>query len=241
VARPCPALPNQYFTRMATASTKVRADHSLQYEAPAAFPQFAAWPRLGKRLCDMALAGPALVLLSPLFALLMLWIKRDSPGPAFFRQTRMGRHGQPFRIFKFRTMVVAAEQLGAQLTVGQDKRITRSGQFLRRYRLDELPQLINVLKGEMSLVGPRPEVPRYVACYGEHERAILALTPGITSQASLNFLAEGELLARQADPEQFYLAEVMPAKIRTDLAYAQHATVLSDLSVILQTLRRLLA
>jgi len=187
------------------------------------------------------LAGPALLVLAPLFVLLMAWIKLDSQGPVFFRQTRVGRRGRPFRIFKFRTMVVAAEQLGAQLTIGQDKRITRSGQLLRRYRLDELPQLLNVLLGEMSLVGPRPEVPRYVACYNESERAILELTPGITSQASLTYLGESELLAQQADPEQFYLAEVMPAKIRTDLTYAQQATVLTDLAVMAQTVCRLFA
>ena len=224
---------------MATASTKVRANHSLQYATPIAFPQLAFWPRVSKRVCDLVLAGPALLLLAPLLALLALWVKLDSRGPVFFRQTRVGRRGRPFRIFKFRTMVVAAEQLGAQLTIGQDKRITRSGYFLRRYRLDELPQLLNVLLGEMSLVGPRPEVPRYVACYSESERAILELTPGITSQASLTYLGESELLAQQAEPEQFYLAEVMPAKIRTDLAYAQRATVLTDLGVIAQTVWRL--
>jgi lipopolysaccharide/colanic/teichoic acid biosynthesis glycosyltransferase len=226
---------------MTTASPHARAQDQLCFVTPAVFPQLAAGPRLGKRLCDLAIAGPALVLLSPLLALLALWIKLDSRGPAFFRQTRVGRRGQSFRIFKFRTMVVEAERLGAQLTIGADQRITHSGHFLRKYRLDELPQLLNVLKGEMSLVGPRPEVPCYVACYAEHERAILELTPGITSQASLSFLSESELLAQQRTPEQFYLAEVLPAKIRVDLAYAQRATVLSDLGLMAQTLWRLFA
>jgi lipopolysaccharide/colanic/teichoic acid biosynthesis glycosyltransferase len=223
---------------MATESTKLHVDNFALITAPGQFPQLGPWPRLGKRLFDLSIAGPALVILSPLFALLVLWIKLDSRGPAFFRQTRVGRRGQTFRIYKFRTMVVEAERLGAQLTIGQDRRITRSGRLLRRYRLDELPQFINVLKGEMSLVGPRPEVPRYVACYTEQERAILAFTPGITSRAALAFLSENELLAGQPDPEQFYLAEVMPTKIRADLAYAQRASVLNDLGIILQTLWR---
>lgn len=225
---------------MATASTKVRTDNPIHFAASARFPQRATLPRLGKRLFDLLIAVPALVLLAPLFAGLMLWIKLDSRGPVFFRQARVGRRGRLFRIFKFRTMVVDAEQQGAQLTVGQDRRITRCGHFLRQYRLDELPQFINVLKGEMSLVGPRPEVPRYVTCYAEHEHAVLELTPGMTGPASLAFLAESELLAQHSDPEQFYLAEILPAKIRADLAYAQRATWLSDLGILVQTGRHLL-
>lgn len=213
---------------------------NLRLVAQAAFPQQAAAQRIIKRAFDLAIAGPALMCLSPFFLLIALWIKRDSRGPVFFRQMRVGRNGCQFRIFKFRTMVVEAEQRGAQLTVGADQRITRSGHFLRRYKFDELPQFINVLLGEMTLVGPRPEVPRYVAQYNEQERAILNLTPGITSPASLIYRSESELLAQQTDPEEFYLAEVMPAKIRTDLAYARRATWLSDLGVIAQTVLRVL-
>lgn len=224
---------------MVTASPKVRANNGMPRAVADLFPQQALLPRLGKRLFDLAVAVLALIVLSPLFVLLAAWIKRDSRGPVFFRQTRIGRHGEPFQIFKFRTMVVEAERQGAQLTVGQDQRITPSGHWLRRYKLDELPQFINVLKGEMSIVGPRPEVPRYVACYGEQQRVILALTPGITSPASLAFRSESELLAEQDEPEQFYLAEVLPAKIQADLVYAQRATWLSDLGMIVQTARHI--
>lgn len=204
------------------------------------FPQQAGAPRVIKRLFDLVVAVPALLCLSPLFVLIALWIKRDSRGPVFFRQARVGRYGREFRIFKFRTMIVDADQRGAQLTVGADQRITRSGHFLRRYKFDELPQFINVLLGEMTLVGPRPEVSRYVAQYNEQERTILNLTPGITSPASLVYRSESELLAQQTDPEKFYLAEVMPAKIRTDLAYARRANWLTDLGVIAKTVLRVL-
>jgi lipopolysaccharide/colanic/teichoic acid biosynthesis glycosyltransferase len=217
------------------------AETNIRLVAHAAFPQQAAAQRIIKRVFDLAVAFPALVLMSPLFALLALWIKLDSRGPIFFRQIRVGRNGSEFRIFKFRTMVIDADQRGAQLTVGADQRITRSGHFLRRYKFDELPQFINVLLGEMTLVGPRPEVPRYVAQYNEHERLILELTPGITSPASLVYRSESALLAQQPDPEKFYLAEVMPAKIRTDLAYARRANWLSDLGVIAQTALRVLS
>ena len=217
-----------------------RAETNIRLVAQAVFPQQAATQRLIKRVFDLIVACPALVFMSPIFLLLTLWIKLDSRGPVFFRQVRVGRNGREFRIFKFRTMVVEADQRGAQLTVGADQRITRSGHFLRRYKFDELPQFINVLLGEMTLVGPRPEVPRYVAQYNEQERAILGLTPGITSPASLIYRSESELLAQQTDPEAFYLAEVMPAKIRTDLAYARRANWLSDLGVIAQTVFRVL-
>lgn len=191
--------------------------------------------RLPKRLLDLLVAIPALIVLAPWLALCSLFIKLDSRGPVFFRQVRIGRGGRPFRIFKFRTMVADAEARGAQLTIGADRRITRVGHWLRRSKLDELPQLFNVLGGAMTLVGPRPEVPRYVEKYDAAQRAILALTPGITSLASLQFRHESELLATQAEPETFYLIEVMPAKIRIDLAYAQRATVLTDLGVIAKT------
>jgi lipopolysaccharide/colanic/teichoic acid biosynthesis glycosyltransferase len=218
----------------------MRPDARASLAPAAVFPQLALPQRLVKRLLDLSLAIPALLLLSPVFLLLAALIKRDSRGPVFFRQERVGQDGRIFRIFKFRTMIVNAEQQGKQLTVGLDSRITRSGQWLRRAKFDELPQLLNILRGEMSLVGPRPEVPRYVALYATHEKPILALKPGLTSLASLQFRDENTLLAGQADPEKFYLEEVLPTKLRTDLAYAQRATALSDLRIIAQTLVRIL-
>lgn len=194
-----------------------------------------------RRALDLFIALPMSIVLLPLWALIALWIKLDSPGPVYFLQERVGRGGQLFRIWKFRTMITDAERHGAQLTIGRDPRITRSGHFLRRYRLDELPQLFNVLKGEMSIVGPRPEVPRYVALYTPEQRRILNFRPGITSPASIAFRNESELLAAQPDPEAFYRAEVMPAKIEQDLRYAQQATVWSDCVIIAQTVRRLLS
>ncbi len=194
---------------------------------------------LAKRALDLIVAIPATIILAPLFIAIAAWIKLDSRGPVFFRQQRVGQFGRGFSIFKFRTMVVDAERRGSQITVGADRRVTRSGRFLRRYKLDELPQLLNVVKGEMSLVGPRPEVPRYVELYTEEQRRILALKPGITSPASIAFSHESDLLAEQPDPESFYRAELMPAKIREDLSYAERATVWSDCALIAKTLLRI--
>lgn len=196
---------------------------------------------MSKRLFDLATAGLALVLLSPVFAALALWIKLDSPGPVFFRQVRVGRFGVPFRIHKFRTMVDRAEAAGPQLTVGDDPRITRSGAFLRRTKLDELAQLIDVVQGTMSLVGPRPEVPRYVALYPPPLREkVLSVRPGITDVASLAYRDENALLARAADPEREYTEVVMPAKLRLAAEYVDSATVRQDLRVIGLTLKTLL-
>jgi lipopolysaccharide/colanic/teichoic acid biosynthesis glycosyltransferase len=167
-----------------------------------------------------------------------LWIRLDSPGPALFRQERVGRHGKPFRIHKFRTMRTDAP--GLPLTVGQDARITRAGRWLRSRRFDELPQLIDVLKGDMSLVGPRPEVPRYVAHYPPALREqVLSVRPGITDPASLAHLDEDALLARAADPERAYVEQVLPAKLALAADYAAAATLASDLRILLRTLRLL--
>ncbi|NML15091.1 sugar transferase [Azohydromonas caseinilytica] len=191
-----------------------------------------------KRLFDLVIASLALLLLSPLLLGLALWIRLDSPGPALFRQERVGRHGKTFRIHKFRTM--RADAAGLPLTVGTDARITRAGHWLRSRRLDELPQLIDVLKGDMSLVGPRPEVPRYVAHYPPALRAaVLSVRPGITDPASLAHLDEGALLARAADPERAYVEQVLPAKLAQQVAYAGRATLVSDLRILLRTLRLL--
>jgi lipopolysaccharide/colanic/teichoic acid biosynthesis glycosyltransferase len=193
---------------------------------------------MAKRLFDLLVATLALLLLSPLLLAVAVIVKFDSPGPVFFRQERVGRHGVPFRIHKFRTMHPGAA--GLQLTVGADPRITRTGAFLRRTRIDELPQLIDVLQGTMSLVGPRPEVPRYVAHYPASLRdRALAVRPGITDPASLAFIDEGERLARAVDPEREYIEVILPAKLQRAAEYAEHATLRSDLGVLLATLRRL--
>jgi lipopolysaccharide/colanic/teichoic acid biosynthesis glycosyltransferase len=192
---------------------------------------------LSKRLFDIAAAGLGLLILLPLLLLLAVWIKLDSPGPVLFRQERVGRFGRPFFIHKFRSMRVEA---GPLITVGEDPRITRSGRFLRAAKLDELPQLWDVLSGAMSLVGPRPEVPRYVALYPAALREqVLSVRPGITDPASLAFSREAELLAAAADPEREYVEVILPAKLRLSAAYAAEASLWSDLRLIGRTLRRL--
>lgn len=187
-----------------------------------------------KRLFDLLLSAATLLVLWPLLVLLGLWVRLDSPGPAFYRQVRVGREGRPFRIFKFRTMSDRPVP-GAQITVGADPRITRAGRLLRASKLDELPQLINVLLGEMSFVGPRPEVPRYVELYTEDEREVLKLRPGVTDMASIKYRHESELLAEAEDPERTYIDEVMRDKLRINLEYMATAGLLSDLGVILLT------
>jgi lipopolysaccharide/colanic/teichoic acid biosynthesis glycosyltransferase len=195
-------------------------------------------PGVAKRLFDIAGAALALALLLPLLLLVALWIKLDSPGPVFFRQERVGRHGVPFRIHKLRTMTHGAA--GLPLTVGVDPRITRAGAFLRRTRIDELPQFIDVLQGTMSLVGPRPEVPRYVAQYPAALRdRVLAVRPGITDPASLAHIDEAALLARAADPEREYVERILPAKLQLAADYAGRASLRTDLAVLWQTLRLL--
>ena len=195
---------------------------------------------VAKRVFDISGAALALLLLSPLLLFVALRIKLDSPGPVFFRQPRVGRHGVPFAIRKFRTMTHGAT--GLEITVGADPRITRVGAWLRRTRIDEFPQFIDVLQGTMSLVGPRPEVPRYVAHYPPVLRArVLAVRPGITDPASLNALDESALLARAADPEREYIERVLPAKLQCSADYAEHANLRSDLAVLWRTARRLLS
>jgi lipopolysaccharide/colanic/teichoic acid biosynthesis glycosyltransferase len=194
---------------------------------------------MAKRVFDFVCALLGLALLAPLLLLAAAWVKWDSPGPVFFRQERVGRFGVPFRIHKFRTMSHEASQ-GPQITVGADSRITRAGAFLRRHKLDELPQLIDVLKGDMSLVGPRPEVPRYVAMYPPALREkVLSVRPGITDPASLQFRDESGLLARAADPEREYVEVVMPAKLQLAAQYVERATLATDLQLIGRTVRLL--
>jgi lipopolysaccharide/colanic/teichoic acid biosynthesis glycosyltransferase len=195
---------------------------------------------MAKRLFDLLGAALALVALAPLMMGIAVWIRLDSPGPVFFRQQRVGRHGATFRIHKFRTMVQDAAQRGPALTVGDDARITSAGRWLRRTRLDELPQLIDVLAGDMSLVGPRPEVPRYVALYPPplRERA-LSVRPGITDPSSLLYLDEGDLLARAADPEREYVEVILPRKLQCAVDYAAQASLASDVGVLWRTVRAL--
>ena len=191
---------------------------------------------MGKRLFDLLGAAAALLLLAPLLFVIAVVVKLDSAGPVFYRQERVGRHGVPFLIHKFRTMRAGGG--GMPLTVGDDPRITRAGRWLRRTRLDELPQLLDVLRGVMSFVGPRPEVPRYVALYppGLRERA-LSVRPGITDPASLSFIEEAALLARAADPEREYIETILPTKLQQAADYADHATLATDVAVIWRTLR----
>ncbi len=190
---------------------------------------------------DLLGASLALLLLSPLMLAIAAAIKLDSRGPVFFRQQRVGRHGVPFRIHKFRTMVADAPQRGPALTVGDDARITRTGRWLRRTRLDELPQLIDVLAGHMSLVGPRPELPKYVAQYPAslRERA-LSVRPGITDPSSLLYLDESAQLARAADPEREYIEVILPRKLQCAADYAEQSSLRSDLGVLVRTLRTLI-
>ena len=192
-----------------------------------------------KRLFDIAASCIGLLLLAPVLLGIAVWIKRDSSGPVFFRQERIGRHGQPFRIYKFRSM--RQDNAGLQITVGADDRITRSGHFIRAYKLDELPQLINVLLGDMSIVGPRPEVPRYVALYPADVRAeVLSVRPGITDLASVQYRSESTLLAQSSNPEQTYVDTILQAKLALCRQYVRERSFWLDLRIIGMTLGILL-
>ena len=186
-----------------------------------------------KRLLDVAIAGTALLVTSPLLAALAAAIRLDSPGPALFIQTRVGKDHRPIRIAKLRTMVTGGRD-GLQITATDDARVTRIGALLRRTKLDELPQLLNVLKGDMSLVGPRPEHPRYVERYTPKQRRLLDVRPGITGPAALAYFDEEERL-RGGDSESRYLADVMPQKLDLELAYFDRSTFASDLGILFRT------
>lgn len=191
---------------------------------------------MAKRAFDLVFSVAVLLLLSPLLLAVAAWIKLDSRGPVFFRQLRVGRHGREFRILKFRSMHVDAPSRGSQITVGRDPRITRSGHLLRRYKIDEFPQFINVLLGDMSVVGPRPEVPRYVAMYPPATRElVLSVRPGITDLASIEYRDENELLGRSDDPERTYVEQVMPAKLAFCERYVREHNFADDLRIIGRT------
>jgi len=189
-----------------------------------------------KRVYDLCFATLGLVALSPLLLLIALLVKLSDGGAVFFRQERVGQFGRPFRVWKFRTMVMNAEKSGPSVTRGGDPRITPVGRFLRRTKLDELPQLWNVFRGEMSFVGPRPEVPRYVAQYTPQQRKILDLKPGITDVSTLEFRREEELLSGKQDTEKYYLEHCVPRKIEISLQYSKKATLFRDTQVVLKTL-----
>ena len=190
-----------------------------------------------KRLFDIVLSSLALVILSPLFLIVALLIKLDSPGPVFYRGLRVGRYGKRFQMFKFRTMVADADKIGPSSTAADDSRITRVGWLLRRLNLDELPQFINVLKGEMSIVGPRPQVPWAVELYQEEERKlVLSVRPGITDWATLWIRDEGALLKGSADPDRDYLERIEPVKRRLQVAYVQNRSLWVDLQIMALTL-----
>ena len=194
-------------------------------------PQLAA-----KRAMDIVLSAAALCVLWPVLLLIALAIVVDDPGPVFYRQVRVGRGGKPFRIFKFRTMVVDADKKGLSITVGRDSRITRVGAFLRKTKLDELAQLLNVLCGQMSFVGPRPEVPRYVELYTPYQRQVLLVRPGITDYASIAYRNENDLLAGADDPEKMYIETIMPDKIELNMKYLREISPLADIRLILSTI-----
>jgi lipopolysaccharide/colanic/teichoic acid biosynthesis glycosyltransferase len=196
---------------------------------------------MSKRAFDVVAAFCALIVLGPLLLVIATWIKLDSPGPVLFRQERVGRSGCRFRIHKFRTMVVDAAARGPAVTAGNDLRVTRAGKFLRRWKVDELPQLIDVLKGDMSLVGPRPEVPEFVALYPtEVRQLILSVRPGITDETSLRFRNESELLGAASNPRQVYIDTILPLKLTSYVIYVNTRSFWGDINILIRTVRVLL-
>ena len=188
-----------------------------------------------KRLFDIVMSGFGLLVLSPIFLIIAIWIKLDSKGPVFYRQVRVGRFNKDFRIFKFRSMRVGADK-GSLVTIGgHDPRITRSGYFIRKFKLDELPQLINVFVGDMSLVGPRPEVRHYVDYWTPEQMHVLDVRPGITDPASIKFRNENELMEKAEDPEKYYIEVIMQEKIKLYLEYVEHHTFFGDIGLIFKT------
>ncbi len=196
--------------------------------------------KLIKRILDFLCALLGLLVLSPLLLVIALLVKFDSPGGVFYRGTRAGLGGQPFRIFKFRTMVMSADKIGGPSSAADDPRVTRVGSILRHHKLDELPQLINVLIGEMSLVGPRPEVMEEVLLYTGEEKCLLDVRPGITDWSSIRFRNEGEILRGSPDPHQTYRERIRPEKIRLGLEYVRNHSLLTDCRIILRTLKAIL-
>ena len=192
-----------------------------------------------KRIFDITLSLFGLIILLPFMLIIAILIKIDSKGPVFFKQIRVTKNGKEFKIFKYRTMRVGSDKY-SQITVGKDGRITKIGSFLRKYKLDEIPQLINVLIGDMSLVGPRPEVPKYVALYTDEQKEILKVRAGITDYASIEFSDENDLLASEEEPEKEYIEKIMPKKIELNKKYLSEVSILTDIKIILLTIKKIL-
>ena len=191
------------------------------------------------RFFDFILSLVGLVVLAPIFIVLAIWIKIDSTGPVFYKQVRVGQNGIDFGLFKFRSMVVDADKKGLITVGGRDPRITRSGYFIRKYKLDELPQLINVLVGDMSLVGPRPEVRKYVDLYTDEQQKVLSVKPGITDYASIEYMDENEILGKSSDPEKTYIEEIMPEKIKDNMKYINNKSLFEYFKIILLTVLKI--
>lgn len=192
-----------------------------------------------KRLFDIIASFFGLLLLSPVFVVMAIWIKLDSTGPVFYKQVRVGKDGKDFELYKFRSMRVGSDKKGLLTVGGRDPRVTTSGYFIRKYKLDEFPQLINVLKGEMSLVGPRPEVRRYVDLYTPAQMRVLSVRPGITDMASIRYRNENDLLEKAEDPEQFYIDVIMQDKLNINLEYVDKGSFLFDIRMIFSTLKEI--
>ncbi|MBD5370070.1 MAG: sugar transferase [Bacteroides sp.] len=193
-----------------------------------------------KRIFDIVASGLGLVCLSPLFAVLAVWIKLDSKGSVFYRQVRVGKDNRDFRLYKFRSMRQDADKHGLITVGGHDPRVTRSGYYIRKYKLDEFPQLINVFLGDMSLVGPRPEVRKYVDMYTPEQMKVLSVRPGITSLASIRYRNENEILGMADDPDKCYVEIVMPDKLKIDLEYVEKANLLNDIKLIFATFKEII-
>lgn len=193
-----------------------------------------------KRIFDIVTSGLGLIVLSPLFLFLALWIKYDSRGSVFYRQVRVGRNNKDFRLYKFRSMRSGADRQGLITIGGRDPRVTRAGYYIRKYKLDELPQLINVFVGDMSIVGPRPEVRRYVDLYTPEQMQVLTVRPGITDMASIRYRNENELLEQAEDPEKYYREVVMPDKLKINREYIERASFWFDIRLIFCTLQAII-
>ncbi len=194
-----------------------------------------------KRLFDLMITIPMLLLVSPFFLIIALLIKLGSKGPVFYMQTRVGLNNRDFKIFKFRTMHINADKAGLLTVGGRDPRVTPIGFFLRKYKLDELPQLLNVLFGSMSLVGPRPEVRKYVELYNAEQQKVLSVKPGITDYASIEYSEENDLLAKSSDPEKTYIEEIMPAKLLLNQKYIAEKSIITDLKIIWMTAAKIIS
>lgn len=188
-----------------------------------------------KRVFDIIASGLGLLILSPLFLVVAIWVKLDSTGPVFYKQVRVGRNNKDFYLYKFRSMRVGSDKKGLITVGGRDPRVTRSGYYIRKYKLDEFPQLINVFKGDMSLVGPRPEVRKYVDLYTPEQMHVLEVRPGVTDLASIRYRNENELLAKASDPEQYYRDIVMQDKLRINLEYVRNHSFFGDIALIFKT------